>query len=298
MRPFDHHRPILYTPVAVLLVVATACATSNAQTPAAPSTPSTSPQHVTVQPPPPETVDEVVDARTVVLSNGVRARVLGLAAPAECWSASAWKFARDTLIGKPVRYSRASESAITLRLVNDNNIDYAALAVSRGAARAEKDDPVLTEPEQVAAKAGVGLWAPPCKGQDTTPAPPPPPSSVTTTTTTTTTPPVEKKGCAVTYRVAKEWPGGFHAEMVVRNHTDKPFAQWKLYWKFPSGQQIRETWGMTAHQYRDGVLAVSQDPNGTISAGGQVSLRFNAVTNGPNAAPSSFGLSGVACSVA
>ncbi|WP_346127459.1 cellulose binding domain-containing protein [Lentzea roselyniae] len=296
MRLFDHHRPILYTPVAVLLV-ATACATSSAHTPAA-STVSTSPQHVTVLPPPPETVEDVVDARTVVLSNGVKARLLGLAAPGECWSAGALKFAKETLIGKPVRYSRASESAITLRLANDTNSDYATLAVSRGAARAEKDDPVLTEPEQTAAKAGLGLWGPPCKGQDTTPtaAPPPPPPPPAGSTTTTTTPPAEKKGCAVTYRVAKEWPGGFHAELVVRNNTDKPISQWKLFWKFPSGQHIRETWGMTAYQYGDGVLALSQDPNGSISAGGQVSLRFNAATTGPNVAPTAFMLSGVTCS--
>ncbi|GGU27940.1 cellulose binding domain-containing protein [Lentzea flava] len=292
MRPFGHHRPILYTPFAVLVVAA--CATSAAETPADTPAAVTSPQHVTVLPPPPETVEEVVDGRTVVLSNGVKARVLGLAAPGECWSAAALKFARDTLLSKPVRYSRASESAITLRLANDH--DYAFLAVSQGAARAEKDDPVLTEPEKSAAKAGLGLWGPPCKGQDTTPtaAPPPPPAP---TTSTPPPPPVEKKGCAVTYRVAREWPGGFHVELIVRNNTDKPFSQWKLYWKFPSGQQIRETWGMTAYQHGADVLAVSQDGNGSISAGGQVSLRFNGVTSGPNVAPTTFVVNGVTCSL-
>jgi endonuclease YncB( thermonuclease family) len=288
LRPFGHHRPIFYTPFAVLVVAA--CATSAAETPV--SSPATSPQHVTVLPPPPETIEEVVDGRTVVLSNGVKARVLGLAAPGECWSAAALKFAKDTLLGKPVRYSRASESVITLRLANDH--DYAFLAVSQGAARAEKDDPVLTEPEKAAAKAGLGLWGLPCKGQDTTPTVAPPPAP---TTSSVKPPPVVQKGCVVTYRVAKEWAGGFHVELIVRNNTDKPFARWKLYWRFPSGQQIRETWGMTAYQYGPDVLAASQDGNGSISAGGQVSLRFNAVTSGPNTAPTTFVVNGVTCTL-
>lgn len=280
-------RPILYTPFALLLV--TACAPSAADTP--PDAPSTMPQHVSVVPPPPDVVDEVVDGRTVVLSNGLKAHVLGLAAPAECWSAGALKFAKDTLLGKKVRYSRASETAITLRLTD--NTDYAVLAVSKGAARAEKDDPVLTEPEKAAAKAGAGLWGPPCKGQDQTPTSAPPPSSSAPVTSSAA--PVPQKDCTVTYRLAKEWAGGFHAEMIVRNNTQKAFAQWKLFWRFPSGQQIRETWGMKAYQYGADVVAVSQDGYGSIGAGAQVSLRFNA--GGVNAAPTAYMVNGVACSV-
>jgi hypothetical protein len=279
-------------PFALLsLLLVTACAPSAADTPADQPTQSSLPQHVTVLAPPPDVVDEVVDGRTVVLSNGLKAHVLGLAPPAECWSAGALRFAKDTLLGKQVRYSRASETAITLRLAD--NSDYAFLAVSKGAARAEKDDPVLTEPEKAAAAAGVGLWGPPCKGSDTTPtsAPPPPPSAPVTSSAA----PVPQKDCTVTYRLAQEWAGGFHAEMIVRNNTQKPFAQWKLYWRFPSGQQIQETWGMKAFQYGADVVAVSQDGYGTIGAGAQVSLRFNAA--GKNAAPAGYMVNGVACSV-
>jgi hypothetical protein len=274
-----------------MLVVA-ACAagtTENTATTAAPP-----PTQVSLLPPAPESVEEVVDGRTVLLSNGLRARVLGLAAPGECWSALALKFGRDTLLGKKVRYSRASESAISVRLAD--NSDYATLAVSQGASRAEKDDPVLTGPEQTAAKAGLGLWGPPCKGQDTT-APPPPPPAPPVVITTPAPPPVVKKGCAVTYRVATVWANGFHTELVVRNDDPAPVTRWTLRWKFPSGQQIRETWGMTARQTGADVVAVSQDGNGSIAAGGQVSLRFNATTSGPNVAPTAFTLNGVTCSL-
>jgi endonuclease YncB( thermonuclease family) len=294
LRPL-HHRPILYTPVAVLL--AAACTTSAVENTAGSSQLTTSPPNqVTVLPPSPDTVEDVVDGRTVALSNGLKARVLGLAAPGECWQAGALKFARDTLLGKPVRYSRASAAAITLRLANTpDQTDYATLAVSRGVVRAEKDDPVLTDPEKAAQKAGLGLWGPPCQGQDaiptpTPPAPPPPPA------TTTTPPPVAKKDCAVSYRVAKTWADGFHAELIVRNNTGKPLEQWNLIWRFPGGQRIRETWGMTAYQYGADVTAISQD-GGSIAAGGQVSLRFNAGTSGPNVQPTAFTLSGMTCSV-
>lgn len=293
MRPL-HHRPILYLPLAALALAA--CSTSTAINPASsPSTlpPPSTPQNVTVLPPPPELVEDVVDGRTVVLSNGLKAQLLGLAAPGPCWSEASLKFAKDTLVGKPVRYSRASESAITLRLAD--NSDYAVLAVSKGVARAEKDDPVLTEPEKAATAAGAGLWGSPCKGQDTSPPPPPPPSSAPPTTTTP--PPPAKKGCSVTYRVAKEWPGGFHAELTVRNHDQTPVNRWALHWRFPSGQKIGETWGGAAYQYGADVLAMSRHDDGSIGPGGSVSLRFNASTSGPNVAPTEFSLNRATCTL-
>ncbi|WP_211293781.1 cellulose binding domain-containing protein, partial [Lentzea kentuckyensis] len=113
--------------------------------------------------------------------------------------------------------------------------------------------------------------------------------------TTTTTPPPAKTGCSATYRVAREWPNGFHTELIVRNLAQTPVTRWVVHWKFPSGQQIRETWGMTARQTGADVVTFSPDGNGTIAAGGQVSLRFNAVTAGPNVTPTSFTLNGVTC---
>lgn len=286
--------PVLPALAAVLVVGA--CATSAAET-AAPGASSPTSQHVTVQPPPPELVSEVVDARTVQLSNGLEARILGLAAPSECWSATALKFAKDTLLGKPVRYSRASASVITLRL-NNTNDDYATLAVRQGTMRAEKDDPVLTEVEQTAEKTGLGLWGPPCKGQATTSTPAPPPPAKTTTTPPA--PPVEKKDCAVTYGVLKAWNGGFHAEITVRNTTQTAVSRWALHWKYTSGQQTKEAWNAAVHQYGTNVMAMSpQGPAGpaTLDAGAAVTFRFNAITGSQNVAPASFMLNGKICSL-
>ncbi len=287
MRLLGRYRPVLFVPAAALVLAA--CATSSAQTPE-PGNSSSTPQHVSLQAPPPDRVTDVVDARTVQLSNGVQARILGLAAPGECYSAPALKFARDTLAGKPVRYSRASESVITLRL--SNNDDYATLAVRQGTLRAEKDDPVLTEVEKAATAAGVGLWGPPCKGQDTTPVAPPPAAPVTTTPPA---PPVEKKDCAVTYRVIKEWAGGFHVEIAVRNTTHTAVARWMLQWKFSGGQQVGEAWNAAVHQYRADVTAMNPYGPATINAGASVTFRFN--VSGPTVTPAAFSLNGKSCSI-
>lgn len=275
------------------VLVLAACSTGAADSSSDGGSESAPPvQAVTLLPPPPDSVEQVVDGRTVVLSTGLKARVLGLAAPGQCFAEAALTFAKAALLGKKVRFSRASESVINLRLINNN--DYAALAVSQGALRAEQDDAILVEMEKSAAQAGLGLWGEPCKGQDVTPtsAPPPPPAP-----TTTTAAPPAAQGCAVTYRVAKEWAGGFHAEVIVRNHTQGAADRWRLHWRFPSGQRISEQWGMSAYQYGPDVLASSPDGNGSIAAGGHVSIRFNAGTAGPNVAPKTFTLNGTTCSL-
>ncbi|MFS8097511.1 cellulose-binding domain-containing protein [Lentzea alba] len=292
MRLLGRYRPVLYPSAAVLIVAA--CATSAVEpvsntSPVSPP-PSSSPQQVTVLPPPPDQVADVVDARTVLLSNGLEARILGLAPADECWSAAALKFTRETLLDRQVRYSRASASVITLRLAD--NDDFATLAVSKGMARAEKDDPVLTEVEKSAAKAGLGLWGPPCKGSATSAPPPPPPVQ---TTTPPPAPPVETKDCAVSYRVAKEWAGGFHVEIIVRNTAQAAVSQWVLQWKFPGGQKIGQTWNASVHQRGTDVAAMSATGPAPLAPGATVAFRFNA--EGPTATPGAFTLNGKTCSL-
>lgn len=291
MRALYRFRPVLYTPAAVLIVAACTTGPTETPSPEQPGSPSptapSSQQQITVMPPPPELVSDVIDARTVRLSNGVEARILGLAPAAECWSATALEFTKDTLLNKQVRYSRASESVVSLRLATTND-DFSSLAVGKGAARAEKDDLVLVEAEKAAEKARLGLWAAPCMAPTTTTPPPPPPA----TTTTPPAPPAEKKDCAVTYRVAREWPGGFHVEIIVRNTTPAALPRWVLYWKFPGGQKVGQTWNAAVHQRGADVVAVSQTP---IDAGATVSFRFNA--EGATATPNSFALNGKSCSL-
>ncbi|MFD4639748.1 excalibur calcium-binding domain-containing protein [Lentzea sp. NPDC058436] len=115
--------------------------------------------------PPPVTVQSVVDGRTVLLSNGTKVQVAGLAAPGECWAASSVEFATKTLVGKPVRAAASS-------LVLADGKDYAVLAVAEGAGRALSGaDAAVQTAEAAAKKAALGFWGPSCGGLDVKPAP-------------------------------------------------------------------------------------------------------------------------------
>lgn len=115
----------------------------------------------------PVTVASVVDGRTVVLSNGTRVGVGGLALPGECWAAAAAEFATKTLVGKQVE-------AVGSRLLLADGRDYAVLAASEGAARAAAGaDAAIGQAEAVAKQAALGFWGPSCGGLDVKPAPQP-----------------------------------------------------------------------------------------------------------------------------
>ncbi|MFD9703146.1 excalibur calcium-binding domain-containing protein [Lentzea sp. NPDC059081] len=142
------------------------------------------------------TVASIVDGRAVVLSDGTKVEVSGLAQPGPCWADAAAGFAKSMLLNQQVRYDRTT-GALSLA----DGTDYALLALGNGAARtAGTPTPVQKEAETVAQQVPMGLWGSPCGGKDTTetpttPPPPPPPAPVTTTTkpkvtTTQAKPPV------------------------------------------------------------------------------------------------------------
>lgn len=133
------------------------------------------------------TVQSIVDARTVALSDGSQVRVTGLATPGECWQAAAVEFANAMLVGQTVRVIREGETA-SLKLTDGT--DYTLFAVGQGAARAENPRDQLLEAQTAAQKGPFGLWGSPCNGADatSTPPPPPPPPAPKPPPTTTTTP--------------------------------------------------------------------------------------------------------------
>ena len=127
----------------------------------------------TTSTPPPVTVESVVDGRTVVLSSGVEVQVSGLAAPGECWAASATDFATKTLVGKAVQtVTGSSAEAVVSSLQLVGGRDYATLAASEGVARAVAGaDAAIKTAEAVAKTAARGFWGPSCGGLDVKPAP-------------------------------------------------------------------------------------------------------------------------------
>jgi arabinan endo-1,5-alpha-L-arabinosidase len=101
-------------------------------------------------------------------------------------------------------------------------------------------------------------------------------------------------GCAVTYRVTNQWPGGFGADVNVNNLGDA-INGWTLTWTFASGQSVTQAWNATVTQAGTAVTAKNVSYNGSIPTNGSASFGFNGAWSGSNPVPTSFALNGVTC---
>ncbi|WP_328872046.1 cellulase family glycosylhydrolase [Streptomyces sp. NBC_00287] len=114
-----------------------------------------------------------------------------------------------------------------------------------------------------------------------------------TATLTTTNPPTGT--CAVTYRVVNEWPGGFQADLTVRNTSTTPVNGWTLTFAFPAGQTVTNMWGGVPTQTADTVRVAPASYTTTIPASGSVSIGFTGTKGTTNPSPSVFTLNGATC---
>ncbi|WP_052684592.1 thermonuclease family protein [Lentzea aerocolonigenes] len=175
----------------VLLVALTAGCSAQAQsTPVAVEKPAGDVPVTTTASVPPAmlgiTVASIVDGRSVMLSDGSKAEVSGLAQPGPCWAEAATGFAKSMLLNQQVRYDRTTG---TLSLADGT--DFALLALGNGAGRITGNATAAQrEAEGAAQRVPIGLWGSPCGGKDITetPAPPPPPPPPPAPKPTTTTP--------------------------------------------------------------------------------------------------------------
>jgi Cellulose binding domain/Glycosyl hydrolase family 12 len=101
-------------------------------------------------------------------------------------------------------------------------------------------------------------------------------------------------GCSVQYAVASQWPGGFGANVTIKNLGDA-ISSWTLVWSFPSGQQVTQYWNTTITQSGSQVTARNVSYNGSIATNGTTSFGFNGSFTSSNTSPTSFTLNGVAC---
>ncbi|MFC0503099.1 glycoside hydrolase family 6 protein [Micromonospora costi] len=100
--------------------------------------------------------------------------------------------------------------------------------------------------------------------------------------------------CEVTYST-NDWPGGFTANITVRNLGD-PVNGWTLGWTFPdSGQRVQQGWSAEFSQSGSQVTARSLSYNGNLGTGASTSIGFNGAWSGSNPKPTSFTLNGVTC---
>jgi endoglucanase len=105
--------------------------------------------------------------------------------------------------------------------------------------------------------------------------------------------------CDVSYVIQNQWPGGFTANLVVKNTGTTAINGWTLVLTFPaSGQSINGTgWGATWTQ--SGAVLTGKDLgyNGAIAPGGTVPIGFNGNWTSANPEPTAFTLNGAACTV-
>lgn len=102
-------------------------------------------------------------------------------------------------------------------------------------------------------------------------------------------------GCAVSYAVTSQWPGGFTANVTLANLGD-PVTGWRLTWSFSAGQQVAQAWNATVSQSGSAVAATNVSWNGNLGTGASTSFGFNGSwNNSSNPVPASFALGGTTC---
>lgn len=285
--------------VVTALLLTHGCGDSQEQ--AAPNRPST---ENTIAPPSltgtfPLTVKGVADARTVLLSDGTQVRIAGLAAAQECWAAAATVFTKAFLLDKQVKIDPVDPAIVDQTpLWLADGTEFALLAVSQGLLRGDAPhDRAFVEAEAAAAKAELGLWGAPCRGQGTLPTTtPPPPAPAAPAPTPTAAKPVVF-GCAASYRVTYRWQGGFNADVTIANTGNAPISGWTLRWRFPSGQVVTKMWNATVAQSGAEVSATNDSNTTTIAAGGSQLIGFTGVHRGMNVQPNAFSLNGRQCEI-
>ncbi|MEU8203565.1 glycoside hydrolase family 6 protein [Streptosporangium sp. NPDC049046] len=120
-------------------------------------------------------------------------------------------------------------------------------------------------------------------GPDPTPTPTP---TVTPTPTPTPTP-GGGKACTASYQLIGSWPGGFQAEVTVRNSGGAALTGWTVNWSFPNNQSITQLWNGQHTQSGASVSVRNVSHNGNLSAGATANFGFTGNWSGSNGAPSS-----------
>lgn len=93
-------------------------------------------------------------------------------------------------------------------------------------------------------------------------------------------PPVSSGGCTATYRTISTWPGGFQAEVTVRNDGTTPLNGWTVRMTLAPGQSINSLWN-GVNSGSSGAISVRNAPyNGTIGPNDSTAFGFVAGGDG------------------
>ncbi|CAL9665641.1 hypothetical protein SUDANB176_07207 [Streptomyces sp. enrichment culture] len=109
--------------------------------------------------------------------------------------------------------------------------------------------------------------------------------------------PGDPVACTVSY-ATNVWPGGFTANVTVKNTGSSAVDGWKLAFTLPSGQRVTHAWNASVTPSSGAVTASGLDNNARIAPGGSQSFGFQGTYSGTFAQPNGFSLNGTACTTA
>src|SRR5579875_606890 len=102
-------------------------------------------------------------------------------------------------------------------------------------------------------------------------------------------------GCHVPYAPARQWSGGFVANVTIADAGSSAINGWTLTFTFPGDQKITNAWSGTVSQTGENVSVTNAGYNGAIAAGGSTTLGFQGTFASSDAAPTAFSVNGTAC---
>ncbi|WP_431936608.1 cellulose binding domain-containing protein [Micromonospora sp. RP3T] len=144
-------------------------------------------------------------------------------------------------------------------------------------------------PALTAALRGTTPTTPPSPTTSPTPTSPTPTPSQTPTGPTHPTdspsPTPTVGGCTATWRIAGQWPGGFQAEVTVRNTGAVSIPFWVVRFALTGGQRITQAWSAQVAQGGTAVTARSAAWNGALAPGAEATFGFLADGAVPNPVP-------------
>ncbi|PZG01516.1 cellulase family glycosylhydrolase [Micromonospora deserti] len=119
------------------------------------------------------------------------------------------------------------------------------------------------------------------------PTTPPATTAPPVTPTPSTTPPGGGAGCAATYSIVGQWPGGFQGEVRV-TAGGSAIRGWTVTWPLGSGQAVNQAWNATVTTSGSNVTARNMGYNGSLGAGAHTTFGFIGSWNGTNGVPASI----------
>jgi glycosyl hydrolase family 12/cellulose binding protein with CBM2 domain len=97
--------------------------------------------------------------------------------------------------------------------------------------------------------------------------------------------------CTGTYSVTSSWPGGFQAQVVVKNTSSATLNGWRIGWTFGGDQKINNLWNGAYTQSGQSVTVTGLSYNGTLAPGATVTVGFTGTFSSSNAPPNSVSCS-------